>query len=122
VAGSIRSSRVIEVLSRLISERGTPTVLRSDNGPEFVSKAILEWIVQANIQIALIAPGKPWQNGTDESFNGSLRDECLNVHWFENLEDAKATIEGWRREYNETRPHMALKGAAPEEYAHRMGV
>ena len=70
VAGSIRSGRVIEVLTRLISERGAPRFLRSDNGPEFVSKAILEWLEIAGVQTALIDPGKPWQNGADESFNG----------------------------------------------------
>ena len=82
VAGSIRSVRVIEVLSRLISERGAPRYLRSDNGPEFVSKAILEWLDAEHIETALIDPGKPWQNGADESFNGRFRDECLNLEWF----------------------------------------
>ena len=76
VAGSIRSGRVIEVLSRIVSERGAPKYLRSDNGPEFVSKALLKWLLAANIDTALIDPGKPWQNGADESFNGKLRDEC----------------------------------------------
>ncbi len=79
VAGSIRSKRVIEVLAKLVSERGAPQALRSDNGPEFVSNRILEWLVEAKIDIALIEPGKPWQNGTDESFNGRLRDECLSI-------------------------------------------
>ncbi len=93
VAGSIRSNRVIEILARLVSERGTPAYLRSDNGPEFVSKAILEWVVEANIQIALIDPGKPWQNGTDESFNGKFRDECLSVEWFRSRREAKVIID-----------------------------
>jgi putative transposase len=75
VAGSIRSNRVIEVLSRLISARGAPRYMRSDNGPEFVSHAILTWIRESNIETALNDPGKPWQNGTDESFNERLRDE-----------------------------------------------
>jgi putative transposase len=77
VDGRIRSSRVIEVLSRLVSERGAPLYLRSDNGPEFVSHALLAWIVDQGIDTALIDPGKPWQNGTGESFNGKFRDECL---------------------------------------------
>jgi putative transposase len=81
VAGSIRSHRVIEVLSRLISERGAPAILRSDNGPEFVSNALLSWILESKIEVALIEPGKPWQNGTDESFNGRFRDECLSIEW-----------------------------------------
>jgi putative transposase len=80
VDGRIRSPRVIEVLSRLVSERGAPTFLRSDNGPEFVSKALLSWIVAQGISTALIEPGKPWQNGVTESFNGKFRDECLSVH------------------------------------------
>ena len=79
VAGSIRSSRVIETLNRLISTRGAPRYLRSDNGPEFVSKAILEWLDSENIETALIDPGKPWQNGADESFNGKFCDECLSI-------------------------------------------
>ena len=82
VAGSIRSGRVIEVLSRLVSVRGAPRYLRSDNGPEFVSSAILRWVTAENIETAHIDPGKPWQNGTDESFNGKLRDECLSMEWF----------------------------------------
>jgi putative transposase len=77
VDGRIRSGRVIEVLSRLVSERGAPMYLRSDNGPEFVSRALLKWIVGHGIETALIDPGKPWQNGLAESFNGKFRDECL---------------------------------------------
>jgi putative transposase len=82
VDGRIRSPRVIEVLSRLVSARGAPAFLRSDNGPEFVSKALLSWIVARGIGTALIEPGKPWQNGVAESFNGKLRDECLSLEWF----------------------------------------
>ena len=100
VAGSIRSDRVIEVLARLISERGAPRFLRSDNGPEFVSKAILEWLEIAGIATALIDPGKPWQNGADESFNGRFRDECLSLEWFRSRREAKVIIETWRRHYN----------------------
>ena len=77
VDGRMRSGRVIEVLSRLVSERGAPLYLRSDNGPEFVSRALLKWIVGQGIGTALIDPGKPWQNGATESFNGKFRDECL---------------------------------------------
>jgi len=81
VAGSIRSKRVIEVLSRLVSVHGAPLFMRSDNGPEFVSQAIIEWIVHAGIATVLNDPDKPWQNGADESFNGKLRDECLSIEW-----------------------------------------
>jgi putative transposase len=86
VAGSIRSARVIEVLKRLISLNDAPRYLRSDNGPEFVSRAILEWLAASGIETALIDPGKPWQNGADESLNGRLRDECLSLEWFRSRE------------------------------------
>jgi len=116
VAGSIRSGRVIEVLSRIVSERGAPKYLRSDNGPEFVSKALLKWLLAANIDTALIDPGKPWQNGADESFNGKLRDECLSLEWFRNRVEAKVVIEQWRRHYNQVRPHSSLAYMTPEEF------
>lgn len=116
VAGSIRSSRVIEVLSRLVSLHGAPAALRSDNGPEFVSKAILEWLVRSGIHTAHIDPGKPWQNGTDESFNGKFRDECLSVEWFRSREEARVVIEQWRRHYNHVRPHSSLEYQTPVEF------
>lgn len=97
VAGSIRSARVIDVLTRLISSHGAPLHLRSDNGPEFVSHAILEWLTTARIETALIDPGKPWQNGTNESFNGKFRDECLSVEWFRTRRETQVIIEVWRR-------------------------
>jgi transposase InsO family protein len=81
------------VLVRLISERGAPRYLRSDNGPEFVSKAILKWLEKVGIETALIDPGKPWQNGMDESFNGRFRDECLSLEWFRSRREAKVIIE-----------------------------
>ena len=116
VAGSIRSTRVIEVLSRSISERGTPTFLRSDNGPEFVSHAILSWLAQAKIETALIDPGKPWQNGDNESFNGKFRDECLSMEWFRSRREAAVLIEIWRRHYNHVRPHSSLDYRTPTEF------
>ena len=119
VGGSIRSQRVIEVLSKLVSVRGSPRYLRSDNGPEFVSRAILRWLSQANIETALIDPGKPWQNGSNESFNGKFRDECLGLQWFANRTDAKVLIESWRREYNCVRPHSSLGQLTPAEFAER---
>ncbi len=119
VAGSIRSARVIEVLSRLISERGAPHYLRSDNGPEFVSHAILEWLGKERIETALIDPGKPWQNGDNESFNGKFRDECLSLEWFRSREEARVVIETWRRHYNHVRPHSSLKDLTPIEFKTR---
>lgn len=116
VAGSIRSGRVIEVLSRLVSVHGAPTHLRSDNGPEFVSRAVLRWLTQANINIACIDPGKPWQNGSNESFNGKFRDECLSMQWFKNRIDAKILIEEFRRQFNEVRPHSSLGKLTPAQF------
>ena len=83
MAGSIRSGRVIEVLSQLVSVHGAPRYLRSDNGPEFVSRAILKWVAHNNMDMPLSDPGKPWQNGGDESFNGKFRDECLSLEAIE---------------------------------------
>ena len=116
VDGRIRSPRVIEVLSRLVSERGAPRFLRSDNGPEFVSRALLKWIVDQGIETALIDPGKPWQNGTTESFNGKFRDECLSLEWFRSRDEAKVLIETWRRHFNEVRPHSSLGYMTPNEF------
>ena len=120
VAGSIRAGRVIEVLSRLISERGAPRYLRSDNGPEFVSAALLKWTIEQGIETALIDPGKPWQNGTSESFNGKLRDECLSLEWFHNRIEARIVIEDWRRHYNEVRPHSSLGYVTPAQMAENL--
>ena len=119
VAGSIRSSRVIDVLSRLISQHGTPRYIRSDNGPEFVSAALLTWAVSQQIETAFIDPGKPWQNGTNESFNGKFRDECLAMEWFRNRIEAKIVIEDWRAHYNEVRPHSSLQYITPTEFRRR---
>jgi putative transposase len=108
VAGSIRSTRVVEVLSRLVSERGAPRYLRSDNGPEFVSRVLVSWIASQGISTALIEPGKPWQNGVTESFNGKFRDECLSVEWFRSRAEARVIIEQWRRHYNPTSEHPSF--------------
>ena len=116
VAGSIRSGRLIEVLTRIVSERGAPKYLRSDNGPEFVSKAVLKWLLESKIDTALIEPGKPWQNGADESFNGKFRDECLSLEWFRNRTEAKVVIENWRQHYNEVRPHSSLGYLTPAAF------
>jgi putative transposase len=116
VAGGIRSARVIEVLAQLVSVRGAPAFIRSDNGPEFVSAAILRWLTENGIHTAHIAPGRPWENGSDESFNGRFRDECLNQEWFRNRREARAIIEAWRQHYNEVRPHSSLGYLTPNEF------
>ena len=116
VQGSIRSQRVIDVLARLVSDHGAPRFLRSDNGPEFVSRAVLMWLRYAGIETAYIEPGKPWQNGTAESLNGKFRDECLSMEWFRNRTEARVIIETWRRHYNEDRPHSSLGYRTPKQF------
>ena len=115
VASGIRSGRVIEILQGLVAERGAPRHLRSDNGPEFLAYAVQDWLREAKIETAYIQPGKPWQNGVNESFNGRLRDECLNAEWFANRTEAQVLIEQFRRRYNEHRPHSALGYRTPIE-------
>jgi putative transposase len=107
---------VIEELSRLINERGAPLTLRPDNGPEFVSKALLKWAARESLDMALIEPGKPWQNGLNESFNGKFRDECLSMEWFRCRVEARVVIEDWRRHYNSVHPHSSLNNMTPEHF------
>jgi putative transposase len=113
---SIKSQAVVTVLNRLVKERGAPTYVRSDNGPEFVAKRVKGWLAGAGIQTLYIKPGSPWQNAFGESFNGRLRDECLNVEWFNNPAEAKVVVERWRRHYNEERPHSSLEYQTPIEF------
>ena len=117
VGGSIRSERVIDVLSRLISERGLPKVLRSDNGPEFIANKLKAWAQAVQLPLMFIEPGKPWQNAFTESFNGKFRDECLSVEWFRNRREARVVIEQWRKEYNTERPHSSLGDVPPAAFA-----
>ena len=116
VDGALRSSKVIDTLNRLISHYGKPVYLRSDNGLEFISKAILQWLMEQGIQPINNAPGKPWQNGNNESFNGKFRDECLSAEWFRSRKEAKVLIEAWRRDYNQHRPHSSLNYLTPSEF------
>ena len=104
-------------LDQLADRRGLPRIIRSDNGPEFVGKAMLNWAHERNVNLRQIDPGKPNQNAYIESFNGRLRDECLNEHWFTSLDHARGVIETWRREYNDERPKRTLGGLTPSEYA-----
>ena len=119
VAGSIRSARVIEVLARLISAHGAPRFLCSDNGPEFVSHAILAWLTESGIQTARIDPGKPWQNADNERFNGKFRDECLSLERLRSRAEGRVVIETWRRHYNHVRPHSSLKNMTSIEFKAR---
>jgi putative transposase len=116
VEARINSRAVIDVLAKLMSLHGQPQYLRSDNGPEFVSKAIKQWLSKSGVQTAYIERRKPWQNGLNESFNGKLRDECLNLEWFRNRAEAKAVIEQWRKHYNEHRPHSSLGYKTPAQF------
>lgn len=117
VERAISGHGVVRVMERLALSRGLPHIIRTDNGKEFCGKAMLEWAHRRGLSLRLIEPGKPNQNAYIESFNGRLRDECLNEHWFPNLLHARAVIETWRREYNEERPKRALGGMTPKAYA-----
>ena len=117
---SIGGNHLTRILDEVCSRRGRPAVIRTDNGPEFIGKAMLNWAYRNNVSLKLIEPGKPNQNAYVESFNGRLRDECLNEHWFTSLQHARAVIEEWRRDYNEQRPKKSLGGLTPALYAKQM--
>ena len=114
---SLPGLRVVQVLERLASTRGRPGTISVDNGPEFAGRALDEWAHRHGVTLQFIRPGKPVENAYIESFNGRLRDECLNVHWFLSVADARRQIEAWRIGYNVARPHSGLAGRTPEEYA-----
>jgi putative transposase len=116
VGSSITGKRVVEVLERLANEYGLPRVITTDNGTEFTSRAVDEWAHRNNVKLDFIRPGKPIENAYIESFNGRLRQECLNQIWFSSLEDAKIKIEAWRIDYNENRPHTSLGNQTPVQF------
>lgn len=117
---AISGQHVTRILDHLAATRGLPQVIRTDNGKEFCGHAMLTGAHAHTVTLRLIEPGKPNQNAYIESFNGRLRDECLNEHWFLNLAHAQAVIEAWRREYNEERPKKALGGLTPAAYARQL--
>ncbi len=117
VAHSLPSVAVIRALDAMIAERGAPTRLSLDNGSEFRSRAFDAWAADRGIELCFIQPGKPIQNCFVESFNGRVRDECLNAHWFVSLVDAQFHLERWRREYNTDRPHESCFPLTPHEHA-----
>jgi putative transposase len=119
VDSCLSSRRVTRALEWIIQQRGAPERLRCDNGPEFTSRHFLGWCEERRIQLIHIQPGKPMQNGRIESFNGRLRDECLNANWFQSIGQAKEKIENWREEYNRERPHSSLGYLTPLEFAAR---
>ena len=108
IARKLKSTDVIDVLTDLFILRGVPGHIRSDNGPEFIAKAVREWIAAVGAEAAFIEPGSPWENGYCESFNSKLRDELLNGEIFYSLAEARVVIEGWRQHYNTVRPHSSL--------------
>ena len=109
----ITSSDVIDTLADLFIQRGSPMFIRSDNGPEFVSEILRQWLQELGVQTAYIEPGSPWENGYIESFNGRFRDELLNGEIFDTIVEARVITEQWRRYYNTIRPHSSLKYRPP---------
>ena len=117
VARKLNSRDVLRVLAKLMIRHGIPGYIRSDNGPEFIAKAVREWLGRLEVGTLFIEPGSPWENGYIESFNGKLRDELLNGEIFYNLQEAKVLIEAWWKLYNRFRPHSSLGNMTPREYA-----
>ena len=116
VGQSLTGHRVVAVLERLVTSCGLPEAIFVDNGTEFTSKAVDRWAYENGVKLDFSRPGKPTDNAYIESFNGRLREECLNQHWFTSLEDAKQIIERWRQAYNESRPHSSLGYLSPAEF------
>ena len=122
VETSLGGSRVVDALANLMKERGKPEMIVSDNGTEFTSNRVWQWSMENEVLWHYIEPGKPYQNGAIESFNGKLRDECLNENWFLTVRDAQRQVEKWRNDYNHHRPHTALDGLTPNEEMQRFGL
>jgi len=116
---SLGGLRVRRVLDRIASERGLPGAIVLDNGPEFRGRALAAWSEERGVRLEFIQPGKPTQNAYIESFNGRLRDECLNANWFTSLSDARRKVETWRLDYNQQRPHSSLDYLPPAEFARK---
>lgn len=115
-ATSIRADRVRQELERLFSKHGAPDCIRSDNGPEFVSQAVREWLDQQGVETRYIAPGCPWQNAYAESFHSRFRAECLGKQWFHTVREAAVVVEAWRKYYNGERLHSSLNYVPPDEF------
>lgn len=113
---SISAKTLCAILDKVVAWRGCPSYIRCDNGPEFISQKLQEWADRNGVDIRFIQPGKPTQNGLIERLNGTLRKECLNLHWFENLEKLNQQIQQWWQEYNTLRPHSSLGYLTPDEY------
>ena len=122
VGVSIRSEKVRAVLQRVCLEQGFPVMIRSDNGAEFIGQAVNNWLSQKGIKPLFAEPGKPWQNGKCESFNGKLRDELLSREWFSSITEAQIVIENWRNFYNTERPHSSLGYLTPLEFKSKLNT
>jgi putative transposase len=122
VGQRLRAEDVVSVLNKLVAQRRAPRFLFADNGSEFSGRVLDMWAYHYKVQIDFSRPGKPTDNSFIETFNGSFRDECLNLHWFESLAEAKREIEAWRQDYNESRPHMALNDLTPGEFARQYSL
>ncbi len=122
VARKLVGTDVQERLWKAFVTRGAPDYIRSDNGPEFISKTVKDWLGRVGVKTIFIEPGSPWENSFVESFNGKLRDELLNREVFESMAEAKVIIENWRQEYNEKRPHSSLNYEAPKAFAASCGM
>jgi len=118
---SITGETVVKFIRSICFQRGIPERIFLDNGPEFIGKSLDKWAYENKVTLDFSRPGKPTDNAFIESFNGSFRDECLNVNWFLSMDDAKEKIEAWRKEYNEFRPHSSLGDLTPEEFARKTG-
>ena len=116
VATTTSATRIISVLAHLVATHGAPAYVRSDNGAEFVAVAVQLWLAKQQIQPVYIDPGCPWQNGKDERVNGTVRDECLNLHLFASVAEARVRLEAFRHQYNDDRPHSRLGYQTPSEF------
>jgi len=115
----LTGQHVVDSLNRICATRGLPKTIKADNGSEFISKIMDRWAYERGVEIDFSRPGKPTDNAQVESFNGRLRQECLNANWFLSMDDAKAKISAWQIYYNEGRPHSSLNWQTPAEFARR---
>ena len=113
---SLGGADVVNILSRIAMQPGAPKRIHCDNGSEFAARLVDLWAYTNGVVMEYSRPGKPTDNAWIESFNGTLRDECLNVHWFDDLTDARRKLQAWQREYNESRPHRSLNELSPQEF------
>ena len=122
VGQSLKGDDVVRTLNQLKNKRGVPKLLFCDNGSEFTSQAMDLWAYRNGVKIDFSRPGKPTDNAFVESFNGTFRSECLNIHWFMDMKEATQLIEAWRQEYNESRPHASLDDRTPSEFASQIAA